>query len=373
MSHRIVINGLSSNDGGSKAILINYVRTLNQERLDDIYIVLTNQPKEFQWVENKNITINTIPTKFSGSIFIFFLYGWILPKWLKKAGADLVFNLGDLIIRSNIPQIYLMDWPFFLFSNNDAWIRFIWRDRIKMTIKKWLIKHRITMPATVIVQTPLAEKKLKELCTLDNIEVIPNTIPLQQKNNVSKPPKKYHEEIHLLCLARYYEHKNLEALIPLAKRIKKRKKIIYKIIITIHKSQHPKASKLLNTIHHHQLDEVITNIGKVDGPALPKLYQSCDGLIMPTLLESFSATYVEAMYYGIPIFTSNRDFAQSVCRDAACYFDPLDPDDILNKLDNIFSSREKVEKLIVAGKKNLDYFPNPNQTFLCIKKKYSLY
>ncbi len=33
-----------------------------------------------------------------------------------------------------------------------------------------------------------------------------------------------------------------------------------------------------------------------------------NALLLPALLESFSATYLEAMYFGLPILTSNLDF-----------------------------------------------------------------
>ena len=51
-------------------------------------------------------------------------------------------------------------------------------------------------------------------------------------------------------------------------------------------------------------------------------------MILPTLLESFSATYIEAMFHGKTILTSDLDFARDVCGEAAFYFDPLNPQSI---------------------------------------------
>jgi len=55
-------------------------------------------------------------------------------------------------------------------------------------------------------------------------------------------------------------------------------------------------------------------------------------LLLPTLLESFSATYVEAMSFDCPILTSDLDFARGVCGDAAVYFDPWNPESIKNAI-----------------------------------------
>ena len=76
---------------------------------------------------------------------------------------------------------------------------------------------------------------------------------------------------------------------------------------------------------------------------VPALYTQCDGLLMPTLLESFSGTYVEAMYHGIPIFTSDFDFAKVVCGNAAKYFNPFDVSDIIFQLNSVYTNnREKI-------------------------------
>ena len=55
-------------------------------------------------------------------------------------------------------------------------------------------------------------------------------------------------------------------------------------------------------------------------------------MFLPTFLECFSASYAEAMLMKKPIITSNLGFAQNVCKDAAVYFDPCNPEDIIDKI-----------------------------------------
>ena len=84
---------------------------------------------------------------------------------------------------------------------------------------------------------------------------------------------------------------------------------------------------------------------------------------MPSLLESFSGTYVEAMYYRIPIFTSGLDFAREVCGEGATYFDPHDPDDILEKIERVFREPTRLKALVDAGEKVLRLFPDWPKVF----------
>ena len=67
----------------------------------------------------------------------------------------------------------------------------------------------------------------------------------------------------------------------------------------------------------------------------PKLYNQADAMFLPTLLETFSASYPEAMKMERPILTSDLDFAKDICGDAALYFNPLDSYDIANKIKTI--------------------------------------
>ena len=154
--------------------------------------------------------------------------------------------------------------------------------------------------------------------------------------------------IKLLYLTHYYPHKNLEVLLPLANLIKS-KRLEYKIIITIENEHSPKAYELLNKIESLNLNDIIINIGSVDMKNVPSLYQQCHGLLMPTLLESFSGTYVEAMYHGLPILTSDLDFAKVVCGNSAIYFNPLEENDIFEKILKVFTNNKLKKEMIEAG------------------------
>ena len=80
------------------------------------------------------------------------------------------------------------------------------------------------------------------------------------------------------------------------------------------------------------------------------LYAQVDAVVLPTLLESFSATFVEAMALGVPIITSDRDFAHAICGDAAVYVDPTSPAEIAAAINDLARKPERREQLIARGK-----------------------
>ena len=79
-------------------------------------------------------------------------------------------------------------------------------------------------------------------------------------------------------------------------------------------------------------------------------------MFLPTLLECFSASYAEAMVMEKPIITSDMGFAHCVCKDAAIYFNPVDAQDIANKLTKLIDDKNLQISLVQKGKAQLSQF-----------------
>ena len=137
----------------------------------------------------------------------------------------------------------------------------------------------------------------------------------------------------------------------------------YCLIVTIAAWQHRRAKELLDSLQKEGLDDTVINVGPVQMNYVPALYSQCDALLMPTLLESFSGTYVEAMYHRKVILTSNLDFAEDVCGEAAFYFDPLDVDSISDAINLAFGDDELRMQRIEEGARKLNEMPDWKQVF----------
>jgi len=106
------------------------------------------------------------------------------------------------------------------------------------------------------------------------------------------------------------------------------------------------------------LNKTILNVGEVEQYDIRELYTNVDALLLPTLLESFSSTYADAMFYRKPIFTSDRDFAHEACGKAAIYFNPNDVDDIYEKIDNAFNDQTLIEQKVIKGSERINQLPD---------------
>lgn len=159
--------------------------------------------------------------------------------------------------------------------------------------------------------------------------------------------EKRSNEFRLITIAHNYPHKNILVIKEVLPYLKN-EKFHYAFFVTIDDKSYRE--------HFEGMEEQVINLGPVPSKYCPSLYQQCDALFLPTLLESFTASYPEAMKMKKPILTSDLSFAHSICGVAALYFDPLDPKDIANKIIRLSEDKKLQSKLIDKGVERLESF-----------------
>ena len=357
------INGLNAKAGGGKSILNNYLKILEVHDTSNFYYVLCPNLYDYQKFNNNHIKVITL-SKFEKSTFMLpFVYDFIIPKLIKKLRIDRILNFADIPIKTNIYQIFLFDWAYAVYLNDIFWKKMSFIEKIKRKVKIFYFKKNLNYVNQLTAQTGVIKKRLEDIYKINNIKIIPNAVSIDNLQS-QKSNKNFNlgSKLKLLYLTKYYSHKNIEILIPLAKKIKD-SNLNYKIILTIDGKEDSAAQKILDEIEKYNLENFVKNIGYVKMENVPALYQECNALLMPTILESFSGTYVEAMYHKIPIITSNKDFAKEICGEGAEYFEPLNVDSILESIQSVFENSHKKEFLVKYASKRLEEFLTWKQVF----------
>ena len=129
------------------------------------------------------------------------------------------------------------------------------------------------------------------------------------------------------------------------------------LTITLSSTEGPACANLLDRIIAGEFGDAVINVGPVDLANIASLYSQVDAVLAPTLLESYSATFIEAMRYQKPILTSNRDFSREICVDAAIYFEPLSTKAIVGAIQQLHNQPALGLRLIRNGNarlKNID-------------------
>lgn len=253
---------------------------------------------------------------------------WHLPRIVGGFNPEVILGLGNRgLVRPPCRQAILCQDAHYFYPSSHFGSMTV-REKVLMQYQIAHFRRSLSRSQMLLCQTDVAmERARNHLNFRGRLQLCPNAVSdfigHGEDQNGTVSPKPSTSKLKLLALTRYYPHKNLEIIVEAFARHRHELRDVM-VYLTIESDQHPNAGRLLRRIDQLGLSSVVKNLGAVEHSGLERLYGQCDALLMPTLLESFSGTYLEAMHFGLPILTSNLDFARGICGDAAMYFDQWD-------------------------------------------------
>lgn len=258
-------------------------------------------------------------------------------KWKPKCQHVCGFALAHVVMPES---------PYFMkmtFAQRILWL---------LRIKIWEIIFRRSSKYFV-TENPLITKRLQEKFVHSEVYTITNYYnqvfdDIEFQENV---PLTAFDGVTILTIGTNYQHKNLIITREVAKILKRNfPHVRFRFVLTIEQNEFPTLDD--------DIKECFTFLGKVSVNKCPSLYKQSDIAFIPTLLECFSAAYPEAMRMSIPIVTTDLEFSNGLCEDAALYYDPLDASDAAEKLYQLMCDTKLREGLIVRGREKLLSFDN---------------
>lgn len=178
--------------------------------------------------------------------------------------------------------------------------------------------------------------------------VIPNAADLSSFEINNQPFLSSAASIDILCPAAPYPHKALAFIPRYAVELKALGLESFRFILTI-----PEESSLYQSIRIEAsrlgVGNEVCTIGPYSYKDAKKIYDSSDLVFVPSLLETFSATYLEAFASHRPLIAADRGFARDVCQNAALYVEPLDARDVALKIYDLAGQSELQDRLVKAG------------------------
>lgn len=165
--------------------------------------------------------------------------------------------------------------------------------------------------------------------------------------------------VRVLTLAGPYPHKQLLIIPEVARLLARRSPTrTYRMVVTL-PHDGPEVTRFWAKATELGVMSMIQNAGTLRISECPRWYDASDMLFLPTLLETFSATYLEAMVMGRPIVTTDLDFARDVCGEAAQYFSPLSANDAADAIAAVATNSELRQRLVQHGYDRLQLYPTP--------------
>jgi hypothetical protein len=184
-------------------------------------------------------------------------------------------------------------------------------------------------------------KKLKDKI----IYTVPNTVNPIFYSEKNKTQQGDNEVKRVFILSADYPHKNIDIIIDIIKELKNRKINNFKFILTL-----PEDSRtytlIKKTLSREDCQTYIENKGVITTYQCFDEYNKCDLVFLPSLLENFSAVYIESNLMNRPLLVADFEFVRNICHDSCLYFEPCNHLDALSKINNLLFNQNESDYIL---------------------------
>ncbi|MDR3276751.1 MAG: glycosyltransferase family 4 protein [Treponema sp.] len=200
----------------------------------------------------------------------------------------------------------------------------------------------------IIAVSNFVKEELVDLARVkeSRIEVVPNGIdlsvfyprPRNEESTVLIQPFSFRRPYALYVSRIDHPIKNHIRLIKAFERFKERTKYPHRLVLAGGDSHGAEAVK--RTVAKSPYGHDVFFTGHFPPESLPELYAGADFVIFPSLYEGFGQGILEAMASGVPVVCARAASLLETAEHAALYFDPLDTEDMADRMVTVTTNRD---------------------------------
>jgi glycosyltransferase involved in cell wall biosynthesis len=266
-------------------------------------------------------------------------------KQIKSLRADLVhFPFVQQPIRYKGKVVTTMQDLTTIRFRNPAknWLVFT----LKREVYKWVNKRVAKKSLLLITPTQFVKDDVVNYCHIDPNKI---TVTLESADEIPatpEPVKVLEDKQFIMYIGRPSPHKNLPRLIEAFAQLQAKHP-------NLHLALAGKKDSLYEQIERDVVKRGIKKVVFTDFVSegqLKWLYEHTAVYTFPSLSEGFGLPALEAMKNAaVPVASSNATCLPEVYKDAALYFDPLDVNDIVEKINTLLSDTKLAKEYAQKG------------------------
>ena len=211
-------------------------------------------------------------------------------------------------------------------------------------LKQWLYclnqKRLMKAAYAFVTQTETTKKGIMRITgkPTEKVCVVNNVLPGVFKT-MDNTPIVEDDWINVACVGAPVPHKNMDIIPDVIDELAKIgiKNVRFHTTIPV---DDPMMAKVVDRCAELGYKDRLINHGRVSQKELGEMYRRCQFCFLPTLLEVFSASTVEAMYFNLPIIATDFPFNTEVLADACLYYEPKNAKDAANQLAKMIADKE---------------------------------
>jgi len=337
---KIIIDARESGTSTGRYIdkLVEYLHKLKP----DFEVVILTKPARLDFIKKIAPTFKVVGSDFKEFSFAEQLS---FARQLYKLRADLV--------HFNAPQQ-----PVLYFGRSVTTVHDLTTARFNNPSKNWLIfKLKQLVYRFVVWWVAHKSKRLIAISSYTKNDLAHFARVKQGKISVTheaadkitepvEPIPKLAGKAFVMYVGRPTPHKNLERLVAAMEEVKKSHP---EILLVLAGKTDKNYKKLEEFTDRKNLTSQVIFTGFVTEGELRWLYENALAYVFPSLSEGFGLPALEAMAHSLPVVSSNATALPEIYKDAAVYFDPLDSNDMAEKIIKVASDPALRKDLIQKG------------------------
>lgn len=270
-------------------------------------------------------------------------------KQVKKQVAELEAKIQPDVVYSITAPSYFSFKTREVMRFTNPWVthpnKYSWSTMSFLSkLKQWLYclnqKRLMKAAYAFVTQTETTKKGIMRITgkPTEKVCVVNNVLPGVFKT-MDNTPIVEDDWINVACVGAPVPHKNMDIIPDVIDELSKIgiKNVRFHTTIPV---DNPMMAKVVDRCAELGYKDRLINHGRVSQKELGEMYRRCQFCFLPTLLEVFSASTVEAMYFNLPIIATDFPFNTEVLADACLYYEPKNAKDAANQLAKMIADKE---------------------------------
>ena len=253
--------------------------------------------------------------------------------------------------------------------NKYCWKVLSMKGKLRLKAYSWIQKWLIRKAKFFVTQTETTKKGILRITGLPekNVCVVKNVLPTVFASTETAHIDSGDNCIHIACIGAPVPHKNFDIIPDVLLHLKEKRIENVCFHVTI-----PEGDIMMDKIDAKMIangldKSCVVNHGRMSQKELADMYRHCTLCFLPTLLEVFSASTLEAMFFDLKIVATDFSFNTEVLDNAALYYEPMNAKDAAEKIAQLVSDKVLQAKLSEKMKVRLALFDNYDNHFNAIR------
>lgn len=370
---KIVINAVTAkkNAGGAFQISSNFI-------LES----LSHPEIEWYWWVSKDLDA-VIGERFSKYIntryFIFptqpdFKHSYFrvrkeLKKLEKTINPDLIYSItAPSYFKFYTLEVMRFTNPYITHLNKYAWSKVPLTRKIRNYFYIRFQKRMVSQTKYFVTQSQTCKDGIIKITGIDgnHVKVVSNVLPAVFRSAERSHLQSDNSWIDVACVGAPFFHKNFDLLPEVILELNNMGVNNIRFNVTI-PEENSMYQKMIKRLEDNGLHGRIITYGRCTQQHLVDVYRKCRFCYQPTLLEVFSASAIEAMYFQLPTIATELPFNQEVFQDSCLYYEPCNATAAAKQFARLINNNSLQTDLCRRMEKRLAVYGNYGNHFNSIK------